>query len=811
MSAVFQPIGPVREALIVLGMHRSGTSLLGSLIESLGVEMGQDLYPADEHNPAGYFEDRECVDIQERMLIALGQPWHGPQGMQPMPPQWWRQPAMQSLVGELERWLDRRLAACTGLWGVKDPRTTRFLPLWNELLAQRGVLPRYVLAVRHPAEVAASALTRDGTPPERTHHTWLRYNMDALLHAADRLQGVFVYERWFDDGVAQLQQLAQVVGRSSGGDEAQRLLQTKLREDLHRQKAQDAQAPQWTAAFYAQLKALASCCGARDVAVLASEAEYLDAVLRQHGAVPHSDAPLHAVLSDGGSPPSASLELARRLRDAGHRVVLATDGDLQDVAPAAGIAVIRREVSGPTIGGFERSQQAYRVWLWLAARAYAQVHVEGGMGLAAHVLDARRQGWADWHGPVNVHHLAPPAWLQADGSMQLRGVADAEAVCLERRIWASSAPGSLQGKCALLAGIRQALGVKAVQTPQPMPAPSRQPPLVSIAITHFNRPDLLDDCLQSVRQQSYTPFEVVLVDDGSSQPAALAYLDALQLEFDAKGWTLIRQENRYLGAARNAALRAARGEYVFILDDDNLLMPDGLRRAVQVAERTGADIVTGVISFFSGPAGTQPRWPERVWPQAGNCLLHGALENNVGDANALLRRQSVMVLGGFTEDRGVGAEDWELYLKASLAGLRMEHSLMPFSWYRVDASSMSRAGNWWRDYLRAIRPVEACLPEGLKELPALTNLLLRSVRELEPAAAELPGLRDRLHSAQDMLVQTQQALVQTRLELAQKQQECAAVYRSRSWRATAPFRRAGAVLRLLGLGRLFRSAKRIFR
>lgn len=805
LDPLFQPITPAKSAVIVLGMHRSGTSLLGSLVQSLGVDMGENLHPADEHNPAGYFEDRTCVDIQDRMLAALGQqPWHGAKGMAPLAPLWWRRPEMLPLVAELEQWLDLRIRTATRIWGVKDPRTTRFLPLWNELLTKRGIQPRYLLAVRDPAEVVSSIRARDGAKAKHVYSTWLRFNMEALLHAGADLVGVFSYSRWFEDGQLQMQRLAQALDVQTAPQQLADILQSRVREDLHRQRAQGEASPEWAQVFFKRLDALADGFGVEDVARLATEAEHADALLGK-GEVPGWAGGMHVVITSAQGT-DAGMELAKRLRDAGGRVVVASEEGADAIKTPPGVVLVRRETAGPELGGWFHTRRAYAVWQWLRPRAFAQVHVEAGSGLAVHLLDARRQGWADFHGEVHVHHFELPPWLEPDGLLHLRDVLDAEALCLERRI--SGDPGHvLHAPEALTASLKNVLGGQDAIAERPAGHTDEKQPLVSVCITHFNRPELLSVCLDSVRAQTYSALEVILVDDGSTQPAAHAYLDTLQAEFDAKGWVLIRQDNGYLGAARNAAARAASGEYLFILDDDNLLMPEAIARAVRVAQHAQADVVTAVMALFSGPARFEPHWPDRLWPHSGNCPLLGALENNLGDANSLVRRSSLLALGGFSEDRGVGAEDWELYAKAVLKGMRLEHSVMPFSWYRVDANSMSRAGHWWRDYRRALRSYEAVLPEGLAELPALAGELKRKVGELEPFRAEALSTRH-------VLVQKQQELVRMQQELAQTQQERYALYTSNSWKLTAPLRflsRRWADLRKGIVARMGRNAARALR
>src|SRR5581483_10923551 len=97
--------------------------------------------------------------------------------------------------------------------------------------------------------------------------------------------------------------------------------------------------------------------------------------------------------------------------------------------------------------------------------------------------------------------------------------------------------------------------------------------------------------LESLKAQDYSNFEVIVVDDGSTLPAAVAYLEELEPEFATRGWRILRQENRYPGAARNNAARHARGEYLLFMDDDNFAKPHEISRFVQVARRTGADLL----------------------------------------------------------------------------------------------------------------------------------------------------------------------------------------------------------------------------
>jgi glycosyltransferase involved in cell wall biosynthesis len=123
-------------------------------------------------------------------------------------------------------------------------------------------------------------------------------------------------------------------------------------------------------------------------------------------------------------------------------------------------------------------------------------------------------------------------------------------------------------------------------------AAARAMPLVSVVITHFNRHHLLPPLFAALAQQTYENFEVVLVDDGSTQADSIAFLDALEKKQFRFALTIVRTPNRYLGAARNAGVQRARGEFVKFQDDDNLPMAFEIESLVRAALATNADIVT---------------------------------------------------------------------------------------------------------------------------------------------------------------------------------------------------------------------------
>ena len=168
--------GAGRTGVLVLGMHRSGTSALTRLLNLHGAALGDELMPARCDNPTGFWEHSAAVAIHERLLAALGMAWDDPRLL----PQGWEatEPANEALaaIGEL---IAREFAE-QPLWAIKDPRLCRFVPLWRRAMAAHGIDARVVLVTRAPGEVAASLQARDGLPTAIGNLLWGRYLVDAL-------------------------------------------------------------------------------------------------------------------------------------------------------------------------------------------------------------------------------------------------------------------------------------------------------------------------------------------------------------------------------------------------------------------------------------------------------------------------------------------------------------------------------------------------------------------------------------------------------------------------------------------------------
>ena len=151
-----------RNVIIILGMHRSGTSLVSGILERLGVEFGSDLLGAMEGvNEKGFWEHRCLVEAHEELLHALGRAWYD---ITPLPDGWLESSAAQDFKRNMMLWIQEEFSD-TSLFGLKDPRMCLFLPLWQQIFKGLNIVVHHLLVLRNPLEVAQSLYKRDGLPP----------------------------------------------------------------------------------------------------------------------------------------------------------------------------------------------------------------------------------------------------------------------------------------------------------------------------------------------------------------------------------------------------------------------------------------------------------------------------------------------------------------------------------------------------------------------------------------------------------------------------------------------------------------------
>lgn len=270
-----------------------------------------------------------------------------------------------------------------------------------------------------------------------------------------------------------------------------------------------------------------------------------------------------------------------------------------------------------------------------------------------------------------------PEWLAKAGETVVVSL-DAEAQswslsigqALRARIAGSEPAPCTQGDWATL--------LDEIGAPSPATATPRLPS-ISVCMLHFDRPVLLEAALTSFVEEARDPsVETIIVDNASRLPEAHALIGRLETAGAAK---IIRTgSSQPLPEAYNHAIRAARGDYVVFLDDDNAFTPGGLARLRRACATGAFDVVVSNLDMFDDDA-EDVAGPYLAF--VGQARSAGLFFNAFGDTSMAFRREALQALGGYLE---LGAPypspDWLLLARAQAAGLRIGVLQQPSHRYR---------------------------------------------------------------------------------------------------------------------------------
>lgn len=333
-------------------------------------------------------------------------------------------------------------------------------------------------------------------------------------------------------------------------------------------------------------------------------------------------------------------------------------------------------------------------------------------------------------------------------------------------------------------------------------------PRVAVVITCFNLGRYLPEAIESVNRQTFREFELILVDDGSTDPETIALLSSGQLS-DAR---IIRTANRGLPAAKNLGFRSATSPYLCCLDADDRLVPAFLERSVAVID---ADPSIAFVSHWLRNFGDETsEWrPE-------TCELPAMLDANAVNGAALTRRDAFESVGGYDESLRDGYEDWDFWITLLERGYR--GTIIPEVLYeyrrRPDSmTSLVRAGD-----RHAALYGQLARKHAATFLRYLPHLILERERRLAHARTHIHDLENEFQQwlgpdvarhRDDLAALTRKGLQResvqfeyetvrsqlrdrtTALEVAhvrlrESEQEVTSLRKSLSWRITGPLRAA---------------------
>jgi hypothetical protein len=184
-----------RVVVLVLGMHRSGTSALTRMLNLLGCDLPKTLIGAGRYNETGHWESLEICKLNDRILASADSNWSD---WREFDSDWLNTPQADKIREEAAAVLDDEYGD-SRLFVSKDPRNCRLVGFWSAVFNEMKIKPVIILTIRNPIEVAASLESRNGFDRALGHLLWLRHVLDAE-HASRGMARIFTsYDKLMTD------------------------------------------------------------------------------------------------------------------------------------------------------------------------------------------------------------------------------------------------------------------------------------------------------------------------------------------------------------------------------------------------------------------------------------------------------------------------------------------------------------------------------------------------------------------------------------------------------------------------------------
>ncbi len=507
--------------------------------------------PARADNPTGFWEDREIVGLNERLLAALGHTWHS---VSPIALPDWETPWLQDLFAEAVQ-LMRTATARWGAWGFKDPRTARLLPFWQPVLREVGADEGYVISVRHPLSVARSLERRNGFAEAKSHLLWLGHVLPALALSRGRPRVVVDYDSLMDDPAGQVERMAQglrlrVLDPKALDAYANDFLSRDLRHT--RFSSDDVRSP-LSLTLVAKAYAL-SLRTSRDECAEADPDGRLALTALQHEF--DGIAPLLELI-DGRVEELDQLRIERvGWREEAERVSWHYQAE------------IGRIVS-------ERAQLlAAKDEVWRAEVERVSGHYQAEIGRIAserdQLLAAKDEAWRQEVERVSGHYQVEIGRIASERDELLEAKDQAWRQEVER------VSGHYQVEIGRIA-TEHGQELRAIAKERDVLA--RVAPLVSVIVVNLDGERYLRKLLPSLLAQTYPRLEVIVVDNASTD-GSIPFLASL-----GAGVRVVRaHKNLGFAGGNNLGLSSSQGQYIALINNDAVVDRDWLRELVMEIE-----------------------------------------------------------------------------------------------------------------------------------------------------------------------------------------------------------------------------------
>lgn len=601
-----------QKAIIVLGMHRSGTSALAGILNLLGVDLGPDLLPAAPDNPKGFWEHKAILDVHESLLRALDLSWDLPASFTL---DWLSDDRIESFRRRLTE-IVRRDFGASELWGLKDPRMCRLLPLWHSVFAEIECSPFFIHVIRNPVEVAASLERRDSFSLRKSVLLWLMHVLEAELHSKGFPRAFITHDQLMENWRGTMERVGRVLDITwpraidEAKSEIDQFLEAKLKH--HNVESNElgghADIPDYVMKTYeALLKATVTADRESPVDLSSCKAQFEESIRFFPGVTLIHELRLYKneIGSLMAHISGKDAEIAKLHSDLAQRDARILEQEDSLSQKNVQIEELSSAISEKFLGLRKATDE-------LAVQSSRLNELDRKLSettLAFHTVIATKS-WRWTAGFRRLQHLVATFRTNAKRFPALvsKGIAVLKhegltAFCEKslrklKRIHLFSEDDS--HVASWRSHTQKTLYDRWIEEHEPANEPENKAsiahfafkPKMSVVVPVFNTDRRwLDECIRSVLSQQYDNWELLLSDDGSTRLETLDCLKSWSFK-DSRIIVSYGQSNQGISAASNRALKMASGEFIALLDHDDLLSADALYEAVKLLnEHPKTDII----------------------------------------------------------------------------------------------------------------------------------------------------------------------------------------------------------------------------
>ena len=278
--------------------------------------------------------------------------------------------------------------------------------------------------------------------------------------------------------------------------------------------------------------------------------------------------------------------------------------------------------------------------------------------------------------------------------------------------------------------IQKITETKAVKLNKKISQSRKSIPKISITVSHYNLGRYLPDALDTLQKQTYGNYEVIVVDDGSTEKESIDIFKEQREKYKSNSdrWKFFKQEeNKGLGHTRNFGAQQADGQYLVFFDADNLAEDFMLESMLESIDYSKVDCLSCFYPAFVENYQSDEDYTCCFIP-FGACKEFGTFENLFGDANFIIRRKVFTELGGFTEDPLTATHDWQFLAKLIIEGYELDVIPKFLFKYRIRKDSMINTLDNKHSILSSIDPYTHDFGPREKKLTLMATALDREYR-----------------------------------------------------------------------------------